>query len=73
MEELMKLPELKGNPLAKRVYTVMGKYVNNTPERLDVFQYTTNQACVLAITYFGNYVGVDEMPIAIGFSFSLSC
>ena len=40
MEELMKLPELKGNPLAKRVYTVMGKYVNNTPERLDVFQYT---------------------------------
>ena len=30
MEELMKLPELKGNPLAKRVYTVMGKYVNNT-------------------------------------------
>ena len=30
MEELMKLPELKGNPLAKRVYTVMGKCVNNT-------------------------------------------
>jgi len=25
MEELMKLPELKGNPLAKRVYTVMDK------------------------------------------------
>ena len=28
MEEWVSL--VKGNPLAKRVYTVMGKYVNNT-------------------------------------------
>ena len=56
MEELMKLPELKGNPLAKRVYTVMGKYVRKhtyNPERMDVIQY------LLIRLIFGHYVRIS--------------